>query len=121
VSGSSILTQFLIARIDDQVRIFALEFAPSEVSQTVSNFLVISLIALALKLWPQIPSLIALTFRSIPLDVHLGERRHQGLLAALVALEDLGGKSSVAILRDSQFELSYPPNQTARIVSAAVA
>ena len=36
----SILTQFFITRIDDQVRILALEFAPSEASQLSVQLLV---------------------------------------------------------------------------------
>ena len=47
-----------------------------------------SLMALALKLCPQSSSLIAVTLRvETPLDVHLSERCHQRLLAALVALK----------------------------------
>ena len=56
-----------------------------------------------------------------PLDVHLGERGHQSLLAALITLENLSGKPSVAILGHSQFELSYSRNQAAGIVAAAIA
>lgn len=55
------------------------------------------------------------------LDVHLGRRCHRCLLAALIAFENLGRKSPVAILRNSHLELSDPRNQAARVIAAPVA
>src|SRR5580700_5274353 len=39
-----------------------------------------------------------------PLHIHLRQRRHQRLLGALVAFEELGGEPSIAILRHPQFK-----------------
>ena len=55
------------------------------------------------------------------LDVHLGERGHQRLLGALVALEQLGGEAPVAVLRHAQLELADPGDEGAAVVARAVA
>ena len=55
------------------------------------------------------------------LHVHLGQARHQRLLGALVALEQLGREAAVAILRHAQLELADPGDQGARVVAGAVA
>ena len=55
------------------------------------------------------------------LHVHLGQRRHQRLLGALVALEELGREPAVAVLRHAQLELADPGDERAGIVAGAVA
>ena len=55
------------------------------------------------------------------LYVHLGKLRHQGLFGALVAFEEFGRKSSVAILRHPQLELAHPGDERAGVVAGAVA
>ena len=55
------------------------------------------------------------------LHVHLGQRRHQRLLRALVALEQLGREAAVAVLRHPQLQLADPGDQRAVVVAAAVA
>ena len=55
------------------------------------------------------------------LHVHLGQRRHQGLLGALVALEEFGREPAVAILRHAQLELADPGDERARVIAGAVA
>jgi hypothetical protein len=69
------------------------------------------------KAWPQNSSVIALTLRvetpctlgsSPRAGSHLGQRRHQGLFGALVALEQLGREPTVPILRHAQLKLADP-------------
>ena len=55
------------------------------------------------------------------LDVHLGQGRHQRLLGALVALEQLGREAPVPVLRHPQLELADPGDQGAAVVARAVA
>ena len=55
------------------------------------------------------------------LHVHLGQRRHQRLLGALIALEELGREPSVAILRHPQLELAHPGDERAGVIAGAVA
>jgi hypothetical protein len=81
------------------------------------------------KAWPHSSSVIVLTPASrgqaLPgrdaLHVHLGQRRHEPLLGALVALEKLGRDPAVPVLRQAQLELADPCDQGARIVAGAVA
>jgi hypothetical protein len=54
------------------------------------------------------------------LDVHLGQRRHQRLLRALVALEQLGGKAPVAVAWHAQLELANAGDEAAAVVAGAV-
>ena len=55
------------------------------------------------------------------LHVHLGERRHERLLGALVAFEQLGREAAVAVLRHPQLELADTGDERARVVAGAVA
>jgi len=55
------------------------------------------------------------------LHVHLGQRRNQGLLGALVALEELGREAAVAVLRHAQFELAHPGDKGSAVIAGAVA
>ena len=55
------------------------------------------------------------------LHVHLGQRRHERLLGALVALEKLGREPAVAILRHTQLELADPGDERAGVIAGAVA
>ena len=55
------------------------------------------------------------------LHVHLGQRRHQGLLGALVTFENFGREPAVAILRHAQFELAHARDERAGVVAGAVA
>ena len=55
------------------------------------------------------------------LDVHLGQRRHERLLGALVAFEQLGREAAGAVLRHSELQLADPGDQGAIVVAAAVA
>ena len=73
-------------------------------------------IAEAEKLCPHNSSVIAFTFRvgeqrrCSPLNIHLGEGCHECLLGALIALEQLGRKAPVAILRHSELKLDASKN-----------
>jgi len=79
------------------------------------------LIAEAEKLWPHNASVTALTFRlDTPLHVHLGQGADQRLLRALIALEQLGRKPTIAILRHPQFKGPHPSDQRAAVIAAAV-
>jgi hypothetical protein len=55
------------------------------------------------------------------LDIHFDEGGHEGLLAALVAAEDLGAEAALPVLRDAQFEGAHAGDELARVVAAAVA
>src|SRR5271165_2154675 len=55
------------------------------------------------------------------LHVHLGQRRHQRLLGALVALEELGREPAVPILRHAQLELAHPCDERTSVVAGTVA
>ena len=55
------------------------------------------------------------------LHVHLGQRRHQRLFGALIALEELGREPAVPILRHAQLELANPGDERAGVVAGAVA
>ncbi len=55
------------------------------------------------------------------LHVHLGQRRHQRLLRALVALEQLGRESPLTVLRHAQLQLPDPGDERAAVITAAVA
>ena len=55
-----------------------------------------------------------------PLDGHLGERRHQGLLPAPIARSKISVENRpLAILRNPQFELAHPGHQAAGLITAA--
>jgi len=54
------------------------------------------------------------------LNVHLGERRHERLLGALIAFEQLGREAAVAVLRHPQLELADRRDERARVVAGAV-
>src|SRR5918996_57136 len=56
-----------------------------------------------------------------PLDVHLGERRHQRLLRALVTLEQLGREAAGAVLRHSELQLADPGDQRSGVVARPIA
>jgi hypothetical protein len=55
------------------------------------------------------------------LHVHLGQRRNERLLGALVALEKLGREPPVAVLRHAQLELADAGDEGAGVVAGAVA
>jgi len=55
------------------------------------------------------------------LTVHLRQCRDQPLLASLVAFDNLGGKLSLTVLRDSEFELADTGDQRAAIIATAIA
>src|ERR1035438_4694303 len=55
------------------------------------------------------------------LHIHLQHRQNQGLLAALVTLEQLGLKLPVAVLRNRQLQLAHPRLQRPRLVPVAPA
>jgi hypothetical protein len=55
------------------------------------------------------------------LHVHLGQRGHERLLRALVALEQLGREAAVAVLRYPQLQLADPGDEGATVVTAAMA
>src|SRR5260221_401007 len=58
--------------------------------------------------------------RGSALHVPLVERRHEGLLAALVTAEDLGAGTPLPVLRHAQFQGAHAGDEFARIVAAAV-
>jgi hypothetical protein len=115
-----VLAYLLIPRVQDQIRILALEFPAGKTPELLIKLLVEPADRARAKTVPT--ELFADGF-DVPsrysLDVHLCERRHQRLLAALIALENLGGKPSVAILGNSQLEFAYPGDQAARVVAAS--
>ena len=45
------------------------------------------------------------------LHVHLGERRHEGALRALIALEQLGREAALPVLRHPQLQFADPGDQ----------
>ena len=53
--------------------------------------------------------------------VHLGKCGHQRLFRALIALEQLGRETPIAVLGDPQLELAHTRDQRAVIISRAVA
>ena len=55
------------------------------------------------------------------LHVHLGQRRHQRLLGALIAFEEFGRELSVPILRHAQLELADASDERAGVVAGAIA
>lgn len=55
------------------------------------------------------------------LHIHLHQRGHQGLLAALVAFKQLGGEAALPVLGHPQLQLAHPSHQRAAVVTAAVA
>jgi hypothetical protein len=55
------------------------------------------------------------------LHVHLGQRRDERLLGALVAFEQLGREAAVTVLRDPQLELANPGDQRATVVARTIA
>ncbi len=121
-SDHGVLPHFLIPRVQDQIGIFTVKLSAAKAPQ----FLVELLIEAAYRTRAKTVSaeLFADCFdlpRRYALDVHLGERSHQRLFAALIAFENLGGKPSVAVLGNSQLELSHPRNQVARVVAASIA
>jgi hypothetical protein len=59
--------------------------------------------------------------RRDPLHVHLGQSRHQRPLRTLVALEQLGGKPAVTILRHTQLQLADPRHQRSIVVPGPIA
>jgi hypothetical protein len=50
------------------------------------------------------------------LDKHCDEGGHEGLFAALVAAEDLGVETALAVLRDAQLQGAHPGDPLARVV-----
>jgi hypothetical protein len=55
------------------------------------------------------------------LNVHLGQRRHQRLIGALIAFEELGREPAVPILLHPQLELAHPGDERAGVVAGSVA
>ena len=55
------------------------------------------------------------------LHVHLGQRRDQRLLGALIAFEQFGREPAVAILRHAQLELADAGDEGARVIAGSVA
>ena len=55
------------------------------------------------------------------LHLHLDQRRHERLLAALIALEELRGKPALPVLRHTQFHRAHTGHQAAWVMAAAVA
>jgi len=54
------------------------------------------------------------------LHVHFRQTRHQGLLGALIALEQFGRETPVAILRHAQLDLADASDDGARIRAGAI-
>jgi len=54
------------------------------------------------------------------LDIHFGKSRDQGLLRALVSLEELGGEAAVAVPGDAQFQLAHSSDKRAGIVAGPI-
>src|SRR6478752_8569661 len=117
-----VLPHFLIPGVEDQIGILTIELSTGKAPEFLVELLIESTYCTRAKTVST--ELFADRF-DLPsrysLDVHLRKRRHQRLLAALIAFENLGGKPSVAVLRNSQLEFSYPRNQAAWIVAASVA
>ena len=55
------------------------------------------------------------------LHVHLGQRRHERLLGALIALKELSREPPIPVLRHAQLELANPRDERAGVVAGAVA
>jgi hypothetical protein len=73
---------------------------------------------LALNAWPHSSSVIALTCRVDTPYVHLGQSRHQSLLASLIPLEQLRAEPSLPVLRNANLQLSPTGDQRPRVVPA---
>src|SRR5215207_2126015 len=115
----SVLTHFLIARIQNQIGILAIQFSTGKAPELLVELLVEGAYRAGAKTVPA--ELLADRFdfpSRYPLDVHLSKRGDQRLLAALIALENLGGKKPLTILGNSQLELAHPGDQATRIVTA---
>src|SRR6516225_2579301 len=55
------------------------------------------------------------------LNIHLRKRRKQRFVRTLIALEQLGGEPSLAVLRDTKLDLSKPRHEPSRIIARPVA
>ena len=55
------------------------------------------------------------------LHVHLGQSRNQRLLRTLIALKQLRGEPTLAVLWNSQLQLANPRNQKPRVIPRAIA
>src|ERR1700739_4986300 len=102
----------------------------AKASRLSSKRLLMAEMAEAEKAWPHSSSVIALTLRvetpctlgsSPRAGSHLGQRRDQRLLGALIAFEELGREAAVAVLRHAQLELAHPGDEGAGVMAGAVA
>ena len=102
-SNHGVLPHLLIPCVQDQVGIFAVKLSTAKASQFLIELLVEPTDRTRAKtaLSELFADRLDLPSR-YSLDVHLGERRHQRLLTALIAFENLGGKPPVAVLGNSQ-------------------
>src|ERR1035437_1575528 len=112
----------LIPSVDDQLRILLIE-RPSPPRGDLRIQLLRQRRYLALAHLQTAQSLgdRAYLARRHALHIHLQHRQNQGLLAALVALEQLGLKLPVAVLRNRQLQLAHPRLQRPRLVPVAPA
>ena len=55
------------------------------------------------------------------LHIHLRQRRHQGPLGTLVALEQLGGEAAGPVLRNPELQLADTGDKGAAVITRAVA
>jgi hypothetical protein len=56
-----------------------------------------------------------------PLHVHLGQRRYQRPLRALIAFEQLGREAPGSILRHPQLQLADPRDQSSAVIARPIA
>ena len=55
------------------------------------------------------------------MNIHFGQRRHERLFGALVALEQLGREAPIPVLRHPEFELADASDEGAGVIASAVA
>ena len=101
-ADDAVLADLLVAGVQDEVGVGLGERAPGEGGEAVVQPLVDGREGVAAQL---LGDGLDLPARDA-LDVRLGERRHERLLGALIAFEQLGREAAVAILRHPQLELA---------------
>src|SRR4029079_6855828 len=118
----AILAHLFVTRIEDEIRILGLQLLAGKALQLR--------IELRVELADRARAkLVAAKLLADGLDlagrnalhIHLHQRRHQRLLTALVAFENLGAETPRAILRHAQLESAHARDQLARVIAAAIA
>src|SRR5690606_3663405 len=117
----AVLAHLLVASIEDQVGECLVETAAGKGSQTIVEALVDRRYrrgreAMAAQF---LGDRLDLPGRD-PLHIHLGQRRDERLLRALIAFEQLGREVPATVLRYPQLQLADPGDQCAAVVAGTI-